>query len=91
MHRCLQIPELLHNILESFSTPRIESWRFPHFRNLLRDLLAIALVSKAFCEPALDVLWSFQGSLPVLIKTFPRDLWTEDEDTMTLVSFVFCQ
>jgi hypothetical protein len=92
MHRCLQIPELLYNILENFSVPPpFEYWHYPRFRDLSRDLLAIALVSKTFCEPALDVLWSHQDSLPLLIKTFPRDLWTENGDPKKLVSFVFYQ
>jgi hypothetical protein len=55
----------------------------------LCDLLAIALVSKNFCEPALDVLWGFQDSLLLLMKTFPPDLWIEEGNAKTLVSFIF--
>jgi hypothetical protein len=90
MHRCLQIPELLRHVLQNFSALalNLEYWQYDP---RLRDLHAIALVSKDFCEPALDVLWSLQDSLVVLINTFPRDLWTENGNPKKLVSFVFCQ
>jgi hypothetical protein len=91
MHRCFQIPELLYNILENVSNSKPEDppyWTGLGCQNI-RDLLAVALVSKAFCEAALDALWSFQDSLPVLIKTFPRDLWTEDRNSKTIVSSTY--
>ncbi|EGN98141.1 hypothetical protein SERLA73DRAFT_74372 [Serpula lacrymans var. lacrymans S7.3] len=40
------------------------------------SLLALALVSRAFLDPALDVLWERQCSLgPLIIYTLPNDLW----------------
>jgi hypothetical protein len=56
----------------------------------LRDILAFALVSKVFSEPALDELWRVQDSLLVLIKTFPSDSWVEDGNPKTLVNFDIC-
>lgn len=79
MHRCLQIHEILHNVLDNIALAAS-----------LRDLFSVALVSKAFNEPALDALWAFQDSLLLLIKTFPADLWIESGDPKKLVGFVFC-
>jgi hypothetical protein len=44
------------------------------------------LVSKAFHEPALDVLWRSQTSILPLLKTFPVEVWTETGNPSTLVS-----
>jgi hypothetical protein len=75
MHHCLEITEILYNIFNSFDIFASHS-----------NFLSLALVSKAFYEPALDVLWKFQGSLLPLIKTFPADVWEEEGDPSTLVS-----
>jgi hypothetical protein len=75
MHHCLEITEILHNIFNSFD---IYAAR--------RNFLDFALVSKAFREPALDVLRKFQMSLLALVKTFPADVWKEEGNPSTLVS-----
>jgi hypothetical protein len=75
MHHCLEITEILYNIFNSFEVFASHS-----------NFLSLALVSKAFHEPALDVLWKFQRSLLPLIKTFPADVWEEEGDPSTLVS-----
>jgi hypothetical protein len=91
MHRCLQISEILDDIVEKIFQPIYDcKWHCPRPRGRrdLRDVLAVALVSKAFCEPALDALWTFQHSLLFLVKTFPPDLWFETNDSSeTLVRF----
>ena len=66
MHHCLEITEILKTIFNNIG--------FPGSR---RDLYALALVSKAFHEPALDVLWESQTSILPLIKTFPVEVWKE--------------
>jgi hypothetical protein len=74
MHRCLQICEIIHIILDNMLP-------FPYC-----DLLSVALVSKSLHEPALDLLWSFQHSLLRLLKTFPQDIWTGEGLSGVLVS-----
>lgn len=49
------------------------------------SLYALALVSKTFHEPALDVLWESQDSILRLIKTFPVEVWKETGNPSTLV------
>jgi hypothetical protein len=77
MHHCLDITEILHIIFKNF-----------HIYGSRYNLLSLAFVSKAFHEPALDLLWELQGSLLPLIKTFPADLWKEEGNPSTFVSFL---
>jgi hypothetical protein len=77
MHHCLDIAEILYIIFKNF-----------HIYGSRYNLLSLAFVSKAFHEPALDLLWESQGSLLPLIKTFPADLWKEEGNPSTLVSFL---
>lgn len=79
MHRCLEIAEILHIILEKIP---IYGYGSRH------NLLSLAFVSKAFHEPALDLLWELQDSLSPLIKTFPADVWKEEGNPSILVSFL---
>lgn len=79
MHRCLEIAEILHIILKNIS---IYAYGSRH------NLLSLAFVSKAFHEPALDLLWELQDSLSPLIKTFPADVWKEEGNPSILVSFL---
>jgi hypothetical protein len=66
MHHCLEITEILKTVFNNFS-----------FSASRRDLYALALVSKAFHEPALDVLWELQTCILPLIKIFPVEVWEE--------------
>jgi len=50
------------------------------------DLIAFALVCKAFLEPSLSILWESDGSFARLIKTFPTDAWDEASYKLTFVS-----
>ena len=77
MHRCLEITEILKNVFDNFNyfAPR-------------RNLYALALVSKGFHEPALDILWQLCGSVLHLVKTLPVEVWEETGDPLTtLVTF----
>jgi hypothetical protein len=78
MHRCFKVTEILKYIFSNFYI----ATRANH-----RSLYAFALVSKAFHEPVLDVLWALQGSALRLVKTLPVEAWKETGDPSTLVSF----
>jgi hypothetical protein len=79
MHRCLQISEILGHICRYLYPQWIVKGRRV-------DLLAFALVCKAFLEPSLGVLWETDGSFARLIKTFPTDAWRQVGHTPTIVS-----
>jgi hypothetical protein len=84
MHRCLQISEIVYNIVDMLDC---NGFKTTPGRN---DLLALATVSKMFTEPALDWLWAGQDSLLTLIKTLPRDLWEQSGKGKVLVGLLFC-
>jgi hypothetical protein len=82
MHRCLQITEILGNICKYlYLLP--PQWMV---KGTGADLIAFALVCKAFLEPSLNILWESDGSFARLIKTFPTDAWDEAGYKLTLVS-----
>ncbi|KAJ7048387.1 hypothetical protein C8F01DRAFT_1380194 [Mycena amicta] len=67
MHRCLQIPEIVLQVIELAST--ISTWPKGTF-------LSLALVCRAFEDPALDELWRDLGTrgLEYILRCFPADL-----------------
>jgi hypothetical protein len=65
--RCLNVPELLGSILASLDKPTQAS---------------MALCCRAFLTPAVEALWDELNSLVPLIKTFPNDVWTDEDDTV---------
>ena len=77
MHRCLEITEILKCIFNNLNYPS------------RRSLYALVLVSKGFHEPALDILWEWDGSVLPLVKTLPVEVWEETGDPSTLVTFSF--
>jgi hypothetical protein len=81
MHRCLQISEIVRNIVNILG--------YAETKEDDSGLLALVTVSKMFSEPALECLWAKQDSLPVLFKTLPRDLWNESGDGNVLVGLFF--
>lgn len=79
MHRCLKIPEVLQNILDSHQ----KLGGAEHHRILTtRSLLAVAITCKLFTEPALDLLWNHVSELSHLFRCLPADMWevTRDND-----------
>lgn len=78
MHRALQISEVYQNILDSFraGSPR---------KKLRHGLLCLALVCKAFHEPALDLLWTEIFRFEILLGTFPEDVWDGTEKKVSLM------
>lgn len=78
MHRCLEITELLLKIFDHFGTrggSEDEDIPKDKDRSLQCQLFALALVSKTFSEPALDLLWRTMDTFALLIMTFPNDVW----------------
>jgi hypothetical protein len=78
MHRCLEITEILKSVFYNLGYPQAAS---------RGSLYALALVSKGFHEPALDILWELDGSVSPLVKTLPVEVWEETGDPSTLVTF----
>lgn len=67
MHRCLQIQEILHVIIRNLEGSS-------------SDLIAAALVCRAFYEHAMDHVWKDLRGLGPLIRCLPDDAYTcEDE------------
>nr|GAT54524.1 predicted protein [Mycena chlorophos] len=66
MHRCLQIPEIVHEVIHHIDTAD---------RHGPGTLFALALTCRRFEEPALDRLWEDPGpqTLRFIIKCFPAD------------------
>ncbi|KIJ63856.1 hypothetical protein HYDPIDRAFT_112834, partial [Hydnomerulius pinastri MD-312] len=64
MHRCLEIPEILLEILEIVFAAK----------NGYPDVAGLARTCRSFNGPALDVLWCTQLSLLPLVMCFPRDV-----------------
>lgn len=75
MHRALQVHDVYLNILSHLGfIPR-------------HAILHLALVCKAFHEPALDILWRDMQGLEKLLRTFPEDVW-EGPNTPRLRTYV---
>ncbi|KAF8552920.1 hypothetical protein OG21DRAFT_1510909 [Imleria badia] len=80
MHRVLLLEEILHNIFSYLpfqpSIPLFPGLRFPS-RNF--DLIALARTSKAFKEPALDILWVYLPDLTPLVRCLPEASWVNPD------------
>ncbi|KAJ7809819.1 hypothetical protein B0H13DRAFT_2149651, partial [Mycena leptocephala] len=89
--RALQIAEMVEMICAQVAFDGPNDWwaglpiqKYPRRR---QDLSRLARTSTIFLSPALDALWSYQGTLLHLLRTMPNDLWDitetfygEDED-----------
>lgn len=71
MHRGLQILELIELICAQVGTDGVH----PLSKDESRDLSVLARTSKAFLNPALNVLWRHQDTIVNLLKCMPADLW----------------
>jgi hypothetical protein len=63
MHRALQIREVVDAIIRELNDSR-----------LISELVTFACTCRAFCEPALDVLWASPPN-GKLARQMPEDLW----------------
>ncbi|KAJ7144099.1 hypothetical protein C8R44DRAFT_725086 [Mycena epipterygia] len=81
MHRCLQIKELVTQILSHLPTGQESAhWGYYHpahrsIQPQLRDLAVIARTCTTFHGHTLDVLWS-SSTLINLLRCMPPDLWS---------------
>ncbi|KAF2666759.1 hypothetical protein BT63DRAFT_317742 [Microthyrium microscopicum] len=77
--RALSLPEICYSIIEQFPCQpnphplwKHQSERIRSEQN--RDWLKVALVSRCFLEPALNVMWKVVWRLDILLRLFPVDL-----------------
>ncbi|KAJ7629109.1 hypothetical protein FB45DRAFT_1059706 [Roridomyces roridus] len=79
MHRALQIDEIVGMICVQISRAGPSDWSAglptEEYSSYCDDLARLARTCTAFLDPALDALWSFQGTLLYLLRTMPSDLW----------------
>jgi hypothetical protein len=75
VQQALHLPEILHMFCDAL---------LDHDETK-RDLLSVALTSRAFCEPALDGLWREITSFDPIIACLPDDLWIREESETTVL------
>ncbi|KAI0093422.1 hypothetical protein BDY19DRAFT_990064 [Irpex rosettiformis] len=66
MHRCLQVDDIIHELIRAFT--------------LSRDLKSIAIIARTsthFYEPAMNALWRRLGGLGPLLECMPANLISE--------------
>lgn len=85
MQPCLKIPEVLSMIFEAAFNPMIETGQANDFLTVL----ASALTCHSFLEPALDVLWEEQPDLTALLRCFPTEVYS-GENEVRISQFVHC-
>ncbi|KAA1466892.1 hypothetical protein DENSPDRAFT_831803 [Dentipellis sp. KUC8613] len=96
MHRCLQIPEIIYQICNSIQPDTAAPVQYANFPEdgvsvCKRDALVLALASKQFLEPALDVLWrSMLSTKPLFdLLALPADAFPPGEQRVHALSNVF--
>ncbi|KAJ7624435.1 hypothetical protein FB45DRAFT_1060740 [Roridomyces roridus] len=73
MHHALQIDEIVRCICVQMAYG--DGPPVPQYPRRCGDLARLARTCTTFVDPALDSLWSFQGTLLHLLRTMPGDLW----------------
>ena len=68
MHACLNVDEIMRLIACELVASGGHA-----------TAVAFACCRKSFEDPALDALWETQNHLLPLFKSFPGDVWNEDE------------
>ncbi|KAJ7614981.1 hypothetical protein FB45DRAFT_1035777 [Roridomyces roridus] len=85
MHVALQIHEVVDLICGEIAADGPERWHsvLPviDYPSRCEDLARLARTCTSFFGPALDALWSHQGTLIHLLRTIPEDLWDIIETT----------
>ncbi|KAH6876663.1 hypothetical protein BKA70DRAFT_1576662 [Coprinopsis sp. MPI-PUGE-AT-0042] len=80
MHRCLQIPEILLNVLEDLHFNKAGEWTPCN----AAPLAALARTCKAFYHPAVKVLWSDLPGLSTISYLMPESMYTLDDGSLRL-------
>ncbi|KAF9558664.1 hypothetical protein CPC08DRAFT_709497 [Agrocybe pediades] len=84
MHRCLEINEILLQILDYIACDAI--LRKPK-SSPRKDLRSMALTSRLFTRPAMHLLWrSLNNPIPLLL-TLPDDIWSIEDNKEHTYSF----
>ena len=68
MHPCLCVDEIIRRVAHELVTSGGQA-----------TSVALACCCKTLEDPMLDVLWETQGTLLPLLKSLPRDVWTDSE------------
>ncbi|KAI0919402.1 hypothetical protein AcV7_006150 [Taiwanofungus camphoratus] len=78
MHRCLLVAEIVDSIIEYVRAgPPKDHWPIPGYCSAA-SVVALALTSRSFSEPALNILWRTQSHLANLVRTLPDDALCEE-------------
>lgn len=72
MHNCLHISEIITRIFSQLVVTQDDGISVPLYPG---TLAALGRTCRAFHEPALNALWSTQGSILSLLLCMPSDLW----------------
>ena len=72
MHACLNVDEIVRLIACELVASGAEA-----------TAVALARCHKGFEDPVLDTLWETQDQLLPLLRSLPRDVWNEDECTVS--------
>ncbi|KAJ7624430.1 hypothetical protein FB45DRAFT_1030576 [Roridomyces roridus] len=79
MHHALEIDEIVQCICGQIAQAGPSEFRLgvrtEQYPNRCGDLFHLAQTCRTFLDPALDSLWSFQGTLLHLLRTMLPDLW----------------
>ena len=75
MHPCLNVDEILRLLACELVKSEAKA-----------TAVSLACCCKGFEDPMLDALWATQGSLLPLLKSFPGDVWNEDECTVSVLA-----
>lgn len=102
MHHCLQIQEIVADIVDyAYNTPnsgprpvsefeKREPGNYASPNHDTKTILSFALTCRAFIEPSFDALWSSQVSLIPLLSCFPSALRREGYECVgTIAQYPF--
>ncbi|KAJ7727514.1 hypothetical protein DFH07DRAFT_782424 [Mycena maculata] len=78
MHRALRIPEVVEIICHYLSP--VHGMRLS--KDQSHDLARLARSCKAFSEPALDILWSFQDTITRVLDCMPSGVWKTNDKAL---------
>ncbi|GJE88286.1 hypothetical protein PsYK624_043690 [Phanerochaete sordida] len=93
MHRCLQVTEILLQILDELAPPdRRSAWSSASGEIEQTSLAALARTCQTFYEPAMDVLWEHLTDIDHLLACLPCDYASVagEDDNLPRDALRFC-